>query len=98
MTDSQRPNIFINELHLYVDYMRNEIQKRFDTWNAKEQKYFDTFKANLQDGINHYKGLIPKLLEESERYRETMRNELLELEQELIEIVIPAIEIPVFAY
>ena len=98
MTDSQRPNIFINELHLYVDYMRNEIQKRFDTWNAKEQKYFDTFKANLQDGINHYKGLIPKLLEESERYRETMRNELLELEQELIEIVIPAIDIPVFAY
>jgi hypothetical protein len=98
MTDSQRPNIFINELHLYVDYMKNEIQKRIDTWNVKEQKYFDNFKANLQDGINHYKGLIPKLLKESERYRETMRNELLELEQELLEIIIPTVEVPEYAF
>ena len=98
MTDSQRPNIFINELHLYVDYMKNEIQKRFDIWNLKEQKYFSTFKANLQDGIDHYKGLIPKLLEESERYRETMRNELLELEQELLEIIIPTVEVPEYAF
>ena len=98
MTDPQRPNMFINELHLYVEYMKNEIQKRFDTWNAKEQKYFITFKSNLQDGIDHYKGLIPKLREETERYRETMRDELLELEQELIMIVFPEIEIPALAY
>ncbi len=98
MTDSYRPNMFINELQLYMDYMKNEIQKRLDTWNIKEQKYFDTFKANLQDGINYYKDIIPKLIEESERYHETMRNELLELEQELIEIMIPATAIPVLAY
>jgi hypothetical protein len=98
MTDVQRPNMFINELQLYIDYMKNEIQKKLDTWNAKEQKYFRTFKANLQDGINHYKGLIPKLLEESEYYREMMRNELLELEQELIEIVIPPVEVPEYAF
>jgi len=71
--------------------MKQELQKRIDTWNVNEQKYFSTFKKNLQDGINHYKGLIPILLEESERYRETMRNELLGLEQELIEIVIPSL-------
>ncbi|MGD1044451.1 MAG: hypothetical protein ABR936_03865 [Bacteroidota bacterium] len=98
MTDAQRPNMFINELRLYVDYMKNEIQKRLDTWNANEQKYFSTFKENLQNGINYYKGLIPKLLEESERYRETMRYELIELEQELIEIMIPSIAMPVYAY
>ena len=98
MTDSYRPNMFINELQLYMDYMKNEIQKRLDTWNIKEQKYFDTFKANLQDGINYYKDIIPKLIEESERYHETMRNELLELEQELVRIMIPATAIPVLAY
>ena len=98
MTDSHRPNMFINELQLYVDYMKNEIQKRLDTWNTKEQKYFDTFKANLQDGINYYKGIIPKLIEESERYREAMQNELLELEQELMQIMIPATAVPVLAY
>ncbi|RPI05623.1 MAG: hypothetical protein EHM64_05815 [Ignavibacteriae bacterium] len=91
MTDPDRPNLFINELRLYVDYMKDEIQKRLETWNVKEQKYFNTFKMNLQDGINHYKSLIPNLLEESDRYRETMRKELLELERELTEIMIPAI-------
>lgn len=91
ITDSNRPNLFINELRLYIDYMKSEIQKRLDSWNAKEQKYFNTFRANLQEGIAHYKSLIPKLLEETERYRETMRNELLELERELLEIAIPAI-------
>jgi hypothetical protein len=98
ITDSQRPNMFINELQLYIDYMKSEIQKRLDTWNAKEQKYFNTYKANLQEGIAHYKSLIPKLIEETEHYRETMHNELLALEQELMEIVIPAIAVPEYAY
>jgi hypothetical protein len=94
MTDPNRPNLFINELRLYVDYMKAEIQKRFDSWNAKEQKYFDTFRKNMQEGIDHYKTLIPKLKEETERYRETMRNELLDLEQELLAIVFPAVAVP----
>jgi hypothetical protein len=86
-----RPNLFINELRLYIDYMKQEMQKRMETWNAKEQKYFDTFRKNLQDGITHYKELIPQLVEESERYREAMRTELLAMEQELIAMMIPAI-------
>ena len=98
ITESYRPNIFINELRLYIDYMKSEIQKRLDTWNAKEQKYFNIYRTNLQNGIAHYKALIPKLIEESERYRETMRNELLKLEQELLEIVIPTVAMPEFAY
>ena len=89
LTDPNRPNLFINELRLYIDYMKQEMQKKLESWNAKEQKYFDNFRKNLQDGIAHYKSLIPKLKEETERYRETMRNELLALEQELLEIVFP---------
>ncbi len=96
LTNPDRPNLFINELRLYVDYMKQEIQKRLDSWNAKEQKYFDTFRKNLEDGIEHYKALIPKLKEETERYRETMRNELLALEQELVEIVFPSVAVPVY--
>jgi hypothetical protein len=69
--------------------LKDEIQKRLETWNAKEKKYFETFRANLQEGIAHYKSLIPKLQAETERYREIMQNQLLELEQELLEIAIP---------
>jgi hypothetical protein len=91
LRNTYRPNLFINELRLYIDYMKQEMQKRVETWNAKEQKYFDTFRKNLQDGIAHYKELIPQLLEESERYRELMHNELLAMEKELQEILMPSI-------
>jgi hypothetical protein len=91
LNEEYRPNLFINELQIYIDYMKTEVQKRLDRWNAKEQKYFDTFRKNLQDGIAHYKELIPKLIEESERYRETMREELRTLEEELLAIALPAV-------
>ena len=90
LCDTYRPNMFINELRLYIDYMKSELQKRLETWNVKEQKYFDSFRKNLSDGIAHYKELIPQLIDESERYREAMHQELLALEQELLEFVIPA--------
>ena len=46
-----------------------------------------------QKPVNHRYSLsrgIPKLREETERYREKMQNELLALELELLNIVIPA--------
>jgi hypothetical protein len=91
ITVKDRPNMFINELRLYIDYLKTEIQKRFDSLTAREQNRFNDFKANLQDGIEYYKSLIPKLVQESERYREMMREQLLELEQELMDIVVPGV-------
>jgi hypothetical protein len=93
LTDPSRPNLFINELRLYIDYMKSEMQKKLESWGAKEQKYFDTFKKNLQDGIAHYKALIPKLLQETEHYRERMHNELLTMELELMAIIIPVVTV-----
>jgi transposase len=93
LTVLDRPNLFVNELRLNVEYLRNEIRKRLDSWTAKEEKHFGRFRANLQEGIAYYKSLIPKLVEETERYRETMRTQILELEQELLEIVVPSTEV-----
>jgi hypothetical protein len=93
ITDPDRPNMFINELRLYIDYLKKEIQARFDSLSVREQNRFNDFKANLQDGITYYKSLIPKLVQETERYREIMRIQLLELEQELMEIVVPGVPV-----
>jgi hypothetical protein len=94
LTVADRPNMFINELRLNIDHLKNEIQKRFDSISAREQIRFTTYIANLQDGIAYYKSLIPKLVEETERYREMMRTQLLELERELLEIAVPrAVEV-----
>jgi hypothetical protein len=89
LSAEHRPNMFIQELRLYVEYLRSELQEKFETLTVKEQHYFTTFKANLLEGITYYKSLIPKLKEETERYREIMWSELLEFEQELLNIVIP---------
>jgi len=93
ITAADRPNMFINELRLYINYLKKEIQTRFDSITTREQSRFNTFKGNLQDGITYYKSLIPKLAQESERYRETMWNQLLELERELMNIVVPGVPV-----
>jgi len=90
MTSSDRPNMFINELRLNIDYLNKEIQKAWDSISAKEHARFATYRQNLQEGIEYYKRLIPELVKESERYRDVMRTQLLELEQELVSIVIPS--------
>jgi hypothetical protein len=84
-----RSNMFINEVRLYTDYLKKEINKKLDSFTAKEQKYFSEFTVNMLEGVAYYKSLIPKLSEEAEHYREQMREELLKLEQELLEVMIP---------
>lgn len=54
-----RPNLFIKEFGLYVDYLKNEIEGTFNV-TAKKAKYFSKFYDQLSDGINYYKGLIIK--------------------------------------
>ena len=90
LTVGDRPNMFINELRLNIDHLKQEIQKRLDTITLREQARFGTYIANLQQGIEYYKSLIPKLVEETERYREKMRAQLMELEHELLEINVPS--------
>jgi len=93
LTVPDRPHMFINELRLYVDHFRKEISKQIEAFGAREQKNLRTFKANLLDGVAYYKALVPRLVEETDRYREKMRNELLVLETELLEIMVPGAEV-----
>lgn len=83
LNDTYRPNFFISELKMYIDYLAKEIKKTLPSPTPKQVEYFLFFKQNLNDGIAYYKELIPKLKNESEKYRETMKTELLDLKQEL---------------
>jgi hypothetical protein len=56
-----RPNLFINELNLYVAYLRKDIAAQLDDLSAKKTRYFEKFTAQLFQGINYYRGLIPAL-------------------------------------
>src|SRR5690606_11103410 len=52
-----RSHVFINELQLYVNYLKNEIASSGNDWTNKKEKYFDLFKQNLEEGISYYRSL-----------------------------------------
>lgn len=76
LNDTYRPNLFVKELGMYVDYLKNEIQESVDAVNERKLKYFDEFKENLLSGIEYYKTLTAEMKEESEIYKNKMLEEL----------------------
>ena len=88
-----RPNLFINELQLYVDYLKKDIATQFDELNTKKEKYFAKFKAQLLNGINYYKELIPKLKLQGNLAVDEMMTQLLLAEKNLGQFSLSAVAI-----
>ncbi len=76
-----RPHMFVNELNLYVDYLKKAI-KDFKP-DAKRSKYLLSFRDNLLGGIEYYKKL-------AQAFALSMQNDLCRAEGELLYINIPA--------
>lgn len=76
LNDTYRPNMFIKELGIYVDYLKNEIEESVETINERKLKYFEEFKGNLLSGIEYYDALVKEMKEESEIYKNKMKEEL----------------------
>lgn len=58
LSTNDRPNLFVKELKMYVDYFRNEIESiSGDITNAQLKKW-NTFKANILEGIEYYNTLL----------------------------------------
>jgi hypothetical protein len=71
-----RSHVFINELVMYIDYLKSEIQKSSDSLSDKRIKYFSSFRANLLNGIDYYIGLAPNLMDEKEEFINKLKEEL----------------------
>lgn len=56
-----RPNMFIKELNLYIDFLKNKVTELEDSFSANQHKYLLTFEKNLNDGINYYNKLFSKM-------------------------------------
>lgn len=77
-----RPHMFINELNLYIDYLKKALKDL--NLDVKQEKYFNTFKKNLFAGIEYYKKLSQTVLL-------SMHDELLRAEEKLQHVLIPTI-------
>jgi hypothetical protein len=83
LNDNDRPNLFVNELNLYVEYLKKDVSKHLQEMSDKKAKYVSKFKEQLQVGIDYYKQLVPKITNQTEVYRKKMLNELKVIEEQL---------------
>lgn len=58
MTDANRPNLFIKELKMYIDYLKNEISSISNEVTASQIKKLKAFKSNLLEGIDFYQNFF----------------------------------------
>lgn len=88
LLNASRPNMFINELNLYMDYLKKDIETNLQTLTDKKAKYFTKFREQLQNGIQYYKELIPQITNQTEAYRMKMLEELKEIEARLAGVML----------
>lgn len=93
--NTERPNVIINELKMYVDYLKNEINEFSEQITAAQTKKLKTFKSNLTEGIEYYQNLIGSN-NWFEKSRQNIEKQLKQYKDELLELCIPE-QIPAIA-
>lgn len=71
-----RPNMFIKELNLYIDYLKNSIEETSSSLTKKQEKHLMTFSKNLNEGINYYQNLFKELKDKFENTKIDILSEL----------------------
>jgi hypothetical protein len=60
ISNTARPHLFVTELNLYIDYLKEQLKADFHTEQfAKRKKYYYNYYQNLRDGIKYYRSLPP---------------------------------------
>ena len=78
-----RPNLFINELNLYIDYLKKDLSTQLEELNAKKTKYFEKFTAQLFNGINYYRDLLPEMKLNAGISAQDINQQLIQAEEKL---------------
>jgi hypothetical protein len=55
---NDRPNFFIKELQIYIDYLKNKLDDAKTTMTKKDEKYLLNFTKNMSLGVAYYKDLF----------------------------------------
>lgn len=82
LSEGYRPNMFVKEIGLYVDYLENKIKEATPPMD-KQMKYFDGFQKNMEEGISYYKDLFSNVMKNSDGVKQKINSEIDELEKKL---------------
>lgn len=86
---NNRPNLFMKELSLYIDYLKNRIDEIETPFTDKQIAYFNKFIGNMNEGINYYKKFFEEVKYKFVDVREDFLTELENIESELNNIFNP---------
>ena len=84
MERNDRPNMFIKEFKLYLDYFLNKLSEATAPYSTKQQKYFNSFSDNLQTGLQYYKSLFSNM---DECWKTKALKDLRQLENQLNQLI-----------
>ena len=90
--NKQRPNMFVKELIMYVDYLKKEVLDFSNDVTAAQIKKLNAFKSNLLEGICYYEELFSSV-NYFEKSKTTIQNRLHFYKTEIINIKIPVLEL-----
>jgi len=86
LATAKRPNLFINELNLYIDYLKKDISSHLELLSDKKARYFSKFSAQLQEGITYYRNLVPNLKLQTKSAVQEIQHQLEEAEKALLQL------------
>ena len=91
LSSTERPNMFVKELKMYVTYLTNEINDVSQDVSLAQTKKWNAFKSNLSDGIEYYKTLFAETYKDSETNLMSIQKQLHKIKTELATIAIPSL-------
>jgi len=89
LTNDSRPHMFIRELALYAEYLRDEISWYATGLLPRPPEYFSEFRENLLEGIEYYRHMVEHLDEDSRRPFVEGLNEI----QKAVELLAPPVAV-----
>lgn len=86
ISDSSRPNFFVKELKLYINYLGGLISESESNISEKQINHFNKFRNNLNEGIEYYKTLFEKYKSKYSHFKDDFHIEIEKLREELINL------------
>jgi tRNA-dihydrouridine synthase len=73
---NDRPNMFVKELNIYIDHLKEKADELKEEFNRKKEKSFNNFSENLKEGINYYQGLFDEMKDKFQSNQDQIKKEL----------------------
>ncbi|WP_074409468.1 MULTISPECIES: hypothetical protein [Aquimarina] len=73
---ADRPNMFIKELNIYIDFLKDKLEETKHSINDKQKKYLSVFVKNLKEGVSYYENIFGNIKIAFENSKSQILNDL----------------------